>query len=1020
MKSILSAVIGATLALSAIEAGAQATAGERQVSLTIETDTLASALDKWAQQSGFQIFVQDWEGAKKLPARSLKGTFTAQDALEQLLSGTSLTYTWISDKAVSIRKKTAQTVPTALQRTSLDGEQGVAVAKFSGDDGEGASGIEGEARKSGEGARSADERLRTQALEEVLVTGSHIRGRGPVGSHLRTIERRQIESSGYATAKDLLQTVSQNFAPNDAELNGGSGNFTRGTGVNLRGLGPGATLTLVNGRRQPTGGEGSFVDVSSIPVSAIERIEIVSDGASAIYGSDAVGGVVNIVLRNSFSGAESRGRYASADGGSDEIVLSQLVGGGWETGTALAGYQYYHRSALRAIDRNYAASGDKTRFGGTDLRLGSPFSSPGNILDASFQPTYAIPRGQDGTSLTSGDFIAGTRNLFSPLAYSDLLPQNEMHSAYFSLSQHVGERAEVFMDGRYSRRSAETVLPPSSQNQLLFVPESNAFFVDPAGTLPLFGATIVAYNPVADFGVPKFDGTTETWTAAVGEKYAVGQSWQLTAALSYGRERTHSETVGELDPAALDAALADSDPTTAFNPFGDGSHTNPATLDGIRLPPHEFAYGSAVTSVSVVADGTLFEIASGAVKAAVGSEYRSESLDSAFRDESSFQSPGTLDRRVSSAYAEVTVPLWRSAHSDSDGLQASVAGRYERYSDFGSSFNPQVGVQFAPTRSISFSAKWGTSFRAPTLIELDEIPSSNVEILSDPLSVDGSGSTTFLTRIGNNASLKEETADIWSAGVEFTPESISGLSAAVYYHSIDYTDRVDNPQFTSGLFLGDIFLLDPMWNGTGVIDRSPTEAEIEQLCNTVPASFGGAAACATNHPTAILDLRPINLASVRTDGVDFNVDQEVATSLGQFRFGVDGTYTLSYRKQVTDSAPVLDVLDTVSNPLRLRLRGTVSWNRGPLTLDAAVNYVGSYEQVSAVQTRSVSAWTTIDLGFGIRFETGVWLMDDTEVALRAVNVFDESPPFVNTSFGFDSSNASPLGRLISLNVQKSW
>lgn len=119
MKAILSAVVGATLAVSAIEAGAQATPGERQVALTIGTDTLASALYKWAQQSGFQIFIQDWEAAKNLPARSLKGTFASQDALEQLLSGTSLTYMWISDKVVSIRKRTPQTVPTSLQRSSL-------------------------------------------------------------------------------------------------------------------------------------------------------------------------------------------------------------------------------------------------------------------------------------------------------------------------------------------------------------------------------------------------------------------------------------------------------------------------------------------------------------------------------------------------------------------------------------------------------------------------------------------------------------------------------------------------------------------------------------------------------------------------------------------------------------------------------------------------------------------------------------------------------------------------------------
>src|SRR5262245_52646818 len=174
MKSILSAVIGATLALSAIEADAQASPGERQVSLTIESSSLATALDKWAQQTGFQIFVQDWEATKNLHAPSLNGTFAAQDALEQLLSGTSLTYVWNDTRTVSIRKKTAQTVPTALQRTSLDGEQAVPVAKFS-EEGVGSAAVGYAAAENGGGSvTGAESGPRIDRLEEVIVTGTYI------------------------------------------------------------------------------------------------------------------------------------------------------------------------------------------------------------------------------------------------------------------------------------------------------------------------------------------------------------------------------------------------------------------------------------------------------------------------------------------------------------------------------------------------------------------------------------------------------------------------------------------------------------------------------------------------------------------------------------------------------------------------------------------------------------------------------------------------------------------------------
>src|SRR5688572_12047582 len=182
MKSILSAVVGATLALAAIEAGAQATPRERQVALTIETESLASALDKWAQQSGFQIFVQDWEAAKNLPARSLKGTFTAQDALEQLLADTPLTYVWINNKAVSIRKKMPHTVPTALQRTGLDGQQSFPIANLAGDDVNGGSSQPYASAEDRGGSGPPEPGPQFDPLEDVLVTGTYIRGGIPVGS----------------------------------------------------------------------------------------------------------------------------------------------------------------------------------------------------------------------------------------------------------------------------------------------------------------------------------------------------------------------------------------------------------------------------------------------------------------------------------------------------------------------------------------------------------------------------------------------------------------------------------------------------------------------------------------------------------------------------------------------------------------------------------------------------------------------------------------------------------------------
>ena len=269
MMTLLSAVVAATLALAAIEASAQATPGERQVALTIESSTLADALDQWAQQTGFQLFVRDWEGAKSLSAPSLKGTFTAQAALDQLLAGTPLTYVWLNERAVSIRKKRSPTVPAALQRTEVDASgQPLSVSKFSSDTSPssrgGASAIPG--RESSTATRAWGDA--ESVTEEVLVTGSHIRG-APSPAPMIRLGKAEIERSGYLVSGDLVRSLPQNFSGgNNPQVSVGAApggtinqSVSGGTAPNLRGLGPGSTLTLVNGHRLGSD-YGGAVDVS--------------------------------------------------------------------------------------------------------------------------------------------------------------------------------------------------------------------------------------------------------------------------------------------------------------------------------------------------------------------------------------------------------------------------------------------------------------------------------------------------------------------------------------------------------------------------------------------------------------------------------------------------------------------------------------------------------------------------------------------------------------------------------------
>jgi outer membrane receptor protein involved in Fe transport len=226
----------------------------------------------------------------------------------------------------------------------------------------GASGpVPASAGESGPDADSTHE----SALEEIVVTGTNIHGAGPGVAQVIALDRADIERSGAGTTADALALLPQNFGGGPSPTNflaptpGTSLNLSSGSGVDLRGLGPGATLTLVNGMRVAPSGFGSFVDVSNIPLTAIQRIEVLPDGASAIYGSDAVAGVVNIILRDDYDGAESRVRYGAVSEGSlYDIRASQTFGTTWDRGNALLSYEYQDSSALNAADRSFSGAAE--------------------------------------------------------------------------------------------------------------------------------------------------------------------------------------------------------------------------------------------------------------------------------------------------------------------------------------------------------------------------------------------------------------------------------------------------------------------------------------------------------------------------------------------------------------------------------------------------------------------------------------------------------------------------------------
>jgi iron complex outermembrane recepter protein len=849
-------------------------------------------------------------------------------------------------------------------------------------------------------------------LQEIVVTGSHIRGAEVAGSKVILIGREQIDASGYGRVEDVLATVTQNFNRANAAVIAPEHsifNLNHGAEVQLRGLGAGTTLTLVNGQRQGAAGyQGTFTDVSTIPVSAIERIEILPEGTAALYGSDAIGGVVNIILRRDFEGVEARVRGSTADGDVTARSAALLLGHSWSRGNLLVGFQFNASDALPCSARAYcAANADFKRFGGTDLR--GVASNPGTILYAN-NTHAAIPRGQDGTQLTAARLILGTANYTDNVTDNDILPRQIMRSAFLSGSYKVTEQWEIAVDGRYSSQDFRFTYPvPPDDFQ---VPVTNAFN-------HLGGDVDVAYDFSRDFGPVNDSGPTETYFASGAVKGVLPRGWQINLAGAYAKASADfRETNYTLNYAAIDAALASSDPATALNIFGDGSHTSPAVLAALRAQNVTTDDLNVFTAASanVIGDGPLFSWRAGAIRLAVGGEFRHEHSAGINISEN----PEDRGRLVRSGFFELAVPMVGPQHGSTvDRLDLSLAGRYDNYSDAGSTFNPKVGFSWRPLASVKVRGNWGTSFRAPPFYftNHDQVGDAAIQNVLDPRLGTGSPrSTRALLLFGPGPDLKPETARTWNAGVDLFLPAIPNLSLSLTYFDIDYQGKIGHPDPDTEFFLTQEAQF------ASLITRHPTRAQIAAVCTKPPLRGGDC----NQSVDVILDGRWHNLPSLKTRGVDAVLGYFVDSARGKVAFSLNGTYTIEQKQQITSTAPVVNLVNTVGNPPSLRLVGNLSWSLRDWTVQSTVNYTGAYWDPGAGPARRVDSWTTVDFNIGYLVHGGSGWLANTQSNLGFINVFDQRPPFVNRfdltsgTFGYDPANATLLGRGVSLQVVKRW
>lgn len=819
--------------------------------------------------------------------------------------------------------------------------------------------------------------------KDIVVTGTRIHGEAPIGTPLTVIDRKAIEDSGHATVAEYIQTLPQNYSGGDNEGNYGNGsavadNIAYGSSINLRGLGTESTLVLFDGNRPALGGStGSFVDTSLIPSSAIDRIEILTDGASALYGTDAVAGVANVRFRDHYDGFETHLYSGVAGGGLHQFQASQAAGKRWSTGGFFVAYQYDHRSSL-AGDTRAVWTDDLTRWGGPDYR--SPNSVPGTIIAANGE-SFAIPAGQDGRNLSASDLIAGQQNLTDQRKAVDILPEQTTHSVYAAFDQKLFGSVSVYGRALFAHRAYDGQIEPYSLAAFT-VPASNPFYVDPIGTDQ---PVSVQYNFARELGNPVIRGHLNAITSSAGFKATWGP-WSFDLNGSYGHQQTQDKRSNFASSARVRAALADTDPTTALNLFGDGTGNNPSTLDFIRAAYRDFAHAT-VWSTAFRADGPLFSLPAGEVKLAVGAEHRHEEFTSGYYYNTSTasaddyllnQTSGTPGRRhIDAIYAELSIPVVNAPGGVFPGkLEASVAGRTDWYSDVGRTINPKAGLSWTPTPGVILRGSWGTSFRAPTFYENAGASGNFTYADNAPNSRSPTGTSPVIEFWGYSEHMRPEKATTWTAGVDLKPIAIPGLSASTTYFDISYRDRIAYPTdyYSQILSHPEIY---------GSLIETPTPAEVAAIFAS--PQFINGANLAQGDVQYILNFEAQNLARTSIRGLDFNIGYSHGLLGGTGTIDVNGTHIFAIDQRITSSAPASNIVGTIFNPTSWRLRGHAGWSQNGLSVDGFLNFANGYRNMLVAPTEHIGSWTTIDGQISYRFKDSS-PFKGARIALSATNL----------------------------------
>jgi iron complex outermembrane receptor protein len=794
----------------------------------------------------------------------------------------------------------------------------------------------------------------TATTEKTIITGSNIKriDAEPVAP-VDVITRDQIERTGLPTIAEVLKNVPSNTGGSFMESF--SNSFSPGaSGISLRGLGQKTTLVLINGRRTTGYGfaqnlQDTFVDLNSIPSSAVERVEVLKDGASAIYGSDAIAGVVNIILRRDYRGVEVGGNVGRSEGKNDyQFNLTGGIGDLEQDRYNLFGvFDYYKRDLLLFSDTEFGRSRDKRGEQGGRNHTGLPVTRITANLSGlgtwhqlnetgGFTNNYrAISECEQvgGSVYTSAQAVDAGLFAFnnrqntpgSTFCAYDIfkvltaLPKTERYGFLSRGTFEVVPNTQAYAEIGYSRTETfQTFTQPTFANQAALQPVGSSFSLFSFETTFAPGVAGNPFNTPARYvgslgGIGTRDATitSDTGRFLAGLKYTFA-GWDGDSAIGYSKNEVESDYVNRLSKTAVAATFGVPATPQATIPTSTSSSYN---LDRPSLNP-EAVRNQFLISVPRKAESQLAfadtrlstefgNLPGGPIGVALGVEFRNEKLKD--RPAENAQSGDVLGQGITATdgkrdsfavYTEFALPLLRQ-------VEAQAAVRRDHYSDFGNSITPKLGIKIKATPSLLLRANWGRGFRAPTLVEISPSAATFFQQVNDR--VTNTTPQVFGVFTGN-PDLKAEKSISTTIGVVFEPSPNFNMGLNLY--EIDWRNKVFGDCCQAAVDAG----------GPNVV-RDPITRGIV----TVFSNF-------------------VNQGSTITRGYDFDAKYSFGTGVGRFTTRLAFTYVDTYKINGVEIAGTNDPVNGITVIPRVKGSLAMDWDQGPLSMTGRMNYTHHFRQ----------------------------------------------------------------------------